>query len=151
MKQNTTRDQSIEEKENYKHPEPELRDIPLPDTGNILYTILNSLNFNIANYYTYTKFGKYLSKRTLDLELLKRSMGIHRDFSALFLHTKAELVFLYPDFLEKTEKLLFRGEVGTDFIKYTSKMCKVIKDYKIMLYREGYLPDHKMQVLLTNV
>ncbi|HWR25251.1 MAG TPA: hypothetical protein VN278_03355 [Methanosarcina sp.] len=151
MKHNTTRDQSIEEKESGKGADPELREIPLPDTGNILYTILNSLNSNIANFYTYTKFGRYISEKTLDLELLKRSMGIHRDFSALFLHTKPELVFLYPDFLEKTEKLLFRGEAGTDFIKYTSKMCKVLKDYKTLLHREGYLPDLKTQFLLGSI
>jgi hypothetical protein len=151
MKHNTTRDQTVKEKDNCKGADPELREIPLPDTGNILYTILNSLNSNIANFYTYTKFEKYISEKTLDLELLKRSMGIHRDFSALFLHTKAELVFLYPDFLERTEKLLFRGEAGSDFIKYTSRMCKVIKDYKTVLHREGYLPDLKMQLLLTNI
>lgn len=67
-------------------------------------------------------------------------MSIHRDFSALFLHTKEELVFVYPELLEKAEKLLFKGEAGTDIMKYTSKMCKIITDYKMTLYREGYLP-----------
>ena len=36
-------------------------------------------------------------------------MSIHRDFAALFLHTKEELVLIYPEFIEKTEKLLFKG------------------------------------------
>lgn len=77
-------------------------------------------------------------------------MGIHRDFSALFLHTKEELVFIYPEFLEKTEKILFKGEAGPDFIKYTCKMNKIIDDYKVMLYREGYLPNFKWQLMLAD-
>ncbi|AKB53908.1 MULTISPECIES: hypothetical protein [Methanosarcina] len=141
MSHDITRDRNIEEDENYEGADLELRDIPLPNTDNILYSILNSLNHNIANFYAYTKFKDYISEKTLDMELLQRSMSIHRDFSALFLHTKEELVLVYPDFLEKAEKLLFKGDTGTDFINYTRKLCKLIGDYKKILYREGYLPD----------
>lgn len=141
MSQDITRDRNIEEDENYEGADLELRDIPLPNTDNILYSILNSLNHNIANFYAYTKFKDYISEKTLDMELLQRSMSIHRDFSALFLHTKEELVLVYPDFLEKAEKLLFKGDTGTDFINYTRKLCKLIGDYKKILHREGYLPD----------
>ncbi len=141
MSYDTNRDRNFEEDEYYKGVDLELRDIPLPNTDNILYSILNSLNYNIASFYAYTKFKDYISEETLDIELLQRSMSIHRDFSALFLHTKEELVFIYPDLLEKAEKLLFKGETGTDFIIYTRKMCKLINDYKKMLYMEGYLQD----------
>jgi hypothetical protein len=141
MSHDITRDRNIEEDENYDGADLELRDISLPKTGNILYSILNSLNHNIANFYAYTKFKDYISEKTLDMELLQRSMSIHRDFLALFLHTKEELVFVYPDLLGKAEKLLFRGEKDADFVNYTRKMCKLINDYKKMLYREGYLPD----------
>lgn len=141
MSNDITRDRNIEEDENYEGVDLELRDIPLPNTDNILYSILNSLNHNIANFYAYTKFKDYISEKTLDMELLQRSMSIHRDFSALFLHTKEELVLVYPDLLEKAEKLLFKGDTGTDFINYTRKLCKLIGDYKKILYREGYLPD----------
>ncbi|HEY3363429.1 MAG TPA: hypothetical protein VGK06_16820 [Methanosarcina sp.] len=141
MSHDITRDRDIEEDENYEGADLELRDISLPNTGNILYSILNSLNHNIANFYAYTKFKDYISEKTLDMELLQRSMGIHRDFSALFLHTKEELVLTYPDLLEKAEKLLFKRETGMDFISYTRKMCKLINAYKETLYREGYLPD----------
>jgi hypothetical protein len=141
MSHDITRDRNIEEDENYDGADLELRDIPLPKTGNILYSILNSLNHNIANFYAYTKFKDYISEKTLDIELLQKSMSIHRDFLALFLHTKEELVSVYPDLLEKAEKLLFRGEKDADFVNYTRKMCKLINDYKKMLHREGYLPD----------
>jgi len=141
MSHDINRDWNIEENENYEGADLEIRDIPLPNTGNILYSILNSLNHNIANFYAYTKFKNYLSEKTLDMELLQRSMSIHRDFSALFLHTKEELVFVYPDLLEKAEKLLYKGGTGEDFINYTRKLCKLINDYKKTLYREGYLPD----------
>ena len=113
--------------------------------------ILNSLNQNIADFYTFVKFTSYLSDDHLNVELLKRSMGIHRDFAALFLHTKEELVFTYSEFLEKTEKLLFKGEVGTNCINYTHKLCRIINDYKIVLHREGYLPNLRRQSLLVNV
>ena len=151
MNDDIIRDRNIEENKNYEGADLELRNIPLPNTGNILYSILNSLNLNIANFYAYTKFKDYISENTLDLELLQRSMSIHRDFSALFLHTKEELVLIYPDLLEKAEKLLFKGETGTDFVKYTCKMCKVINDYKRMLHREGYLPDLRMKLLLSDI
>ncbi len=141
MSHDTNWDRNFEEDEYYKGVDLELRDISLPNTDNILYSILNSLNYNIASFYAYTKFKDYISEKTLDIELLQRSMSIHRDFSALFLHTKEELVFIYPDLLEKAEKLLFKGETGTDFIIYTRKMCKLINDYKKMLYMEGYLQD----------
>lgn len=151
MNHDITRDRNIEEDENYEGADLELQDIPLPNTDNILYSILNSLNHNIANFYAYTKFKDYLSEKTLDMELLQRSMSIHRDFSALFLHTKEELVLIYPDLLEKAEKLLFKGETGADFKKYTYKMCKVLNDYKKMLYREGYLPDLRIELSLSEV
>lgn len=141
MSHDRTQDRNIGEDETYKGVDLELRDIPLPRTDNILYSILNSLNHNIANFYAYTKFKDYISEKTLDLELLQKSMSIHRDFSALFLHTKEELVLTYPDLLEKAEKLLFKREKGMDFISYTWKMCKLINAYKETLYREGYLPD----------
>ena len=150
MNRDINRDRKTEDGENYEGVDPELRDIFLPSTDNILYSILNSLNHNIANFCAYTKFKDYISESALDLELLQRSMSIHRDFSALFLHTKEELVFVYPDLIEKAEKLLFKREIGTDLTNYTYKMCKVINDYKKMLYREGYLPDLKLQLLLAN-
>ena len=137
MSHDITRDRRIEDDENYEGADLELRDIPLPNTGNILYSILNSLNHNIANFYAYTKFRDYLSQNTLDLELLQRSMSIHRDFSALLLHTKEELVLIYPELLEKAEKLLFKGGTGTD--------------YKEMLHREGYLPDLRMKLSLDDI
>ncbi len=141
----------VDEVENFEGIELELQDISFPDTDNILYSILNSLNHNIANFFAYAKFKNYISERTLDIELLQKSMSIHRDFSALFLHTKQELLFLYPELLEKTEKLLFKGDIGSDFQKYTFRMCKLINDYKLMLHREGYLPDLKMRLLLSNI
>ena len=112
-------DRKMEEDRNYEGADPELQDLPLPKTDSMLYLILNSLNQNIANFNAYLKFKNYISDESLNKQLLQRSMGIHRDFSALFLHTKEELVFIYPELLEKSEKLLFKGEVGTDFIKYT--------------------------------
>ena len=151
MNQDINRDRKMEENENYEGANPELRDIPLPKTENMLYSILNSLNYNVANFYAYTKFKGYISEKTLDKQLLQRSMSIHRDFSALFLQTKEELVLVYPELLEKIEKLLFKGETGTDLIKYTCKMCKEISDYKRMLHREGYLPDVRMPLLLANI
>lgn len=151
MDYDTTRDKNIDENESYEGAHPELQDLPLPQTDNMLYSILNSLNQNIANFHAYLKFKDYISEDTLNTELLKRSMVIHRDFSALFLHTKEELVFIYPDLLEKAEKILFKGEAGTDFIKYTCKMSKMITDYKAVLYREGYLPDFKWQFMLADV
>lgn len=151
MNHDITRDRKIEEDENYEGEYPELREILFPETDSMLYSILNSLNYNIANFYAYMKFKDYISENSLDMELLQRSMSIHRDFSALFLQTKEELVFVYPELLEKAEKLLFKGEAGTDIMKYTSKMCKIITDYKMTLYREGYLPDLKTQLLLANI
>jgi len=151
MSHDITRDRRIEDDENYEGADLELRDIPLPNTGNILYSILNSLNHNIANFYAYTKFRDYLSQNTLDLELLQRSMSIHRDFSALLLHTKEELVLIYPELLEKAEKLLFKGGTGTDLINYPRKMCKLVNDYKEMLHREGYLPDLRMKLSLDDI
>jgi hypothetical protein len=147
----TTHDLNNEENESYESAHPELKDIPLPKTSNILYLILNSLNFNIANFYTYIKFKSHISEDDFNLEMLKRSMYIQRDFSALFLHTKDDLVLVYPELIEKAEKLLFKGEPGVDYIKYTSKICKVINDYKIMLHREGYLPDFKRQLLFADI
>lgn len=150
-KQNTTSDRKMEDSGDCEGSNPELQDIQLPKTENMLYLILNSLNYNIANFYAYTKFRNHISKSALDHELLQRSMSIHRDFSILCLHTRQELVFVCPDLLEKAEKLLFRGEAGTDLIKYTRRLCKVIKDYTIMLHREGYLPDIRMQLLVAEI
>jgi hypothetical protein len=150
-KQDITRDRKVEDSGDSKGSYPELQDIQLPNTENILALLINSLNYNIANFYAYTKFRKYISKNSLDQELLQRSMSIHRDFSALCLHTRQELVFVCPELLEKAEKMLFKGEVGTDLIKYTRRLCKVIKDYNLMLYREGYLPDNRMQISIAGI
>ncbi|AKB27878.1 hypothetical protein MSSAC_1113 [Methanosarcina siciliae C2J] len=151
MDHDTTRDKKSEENEIYEGAHPELQDLPLPATDNMLYSILNSLNQNIADFHAYLKFKNYISDETLNTELLKRSMSIHRDFSALFLHTKEELVFIYPELLEKAERILFKGEAGTDFIKYTCKMGKLIDVYKTTLYREGYLPDFKWQFMSSDI
>jgi hypothetical protein len=151
MNHDMTRDRKMEESENCEGSRPELEDIQLPRTENMLFLILNSLNYNIASFYAYTKFKNFVSKSTLDQELLQRSMSIHRDFSVLCLHTRHELMFVCPDLLEKAEKLLFKGEAGNDLIRYTRRLCKVINDYKIMLHREGYLPDIRMQFLLADV
>jgi len=151
MDRDTTRDQNIKENETFDGDCLDLPDIPLPETDNVLYSILNSLNQNIADFHTFVKFNPYLSEDHLNVELLKRSMGIHRDFTALFLHTKEELIFTYPEFIEKTEKLLFKGDVGTDCIKYTRKLCRTISDYKIALHREGYLPDLRRQLPLIDL
>ena len=151
MDYDTTRDKNIDENETYEGANPELQDLPLPTTDNMLYSILNSLNQNLANFHAYLKFKNYISDETLNTELLKRSMGIHRDFSALFLHTKEELVFIYPELLEKAERILFKGEAGTDFIKYTYKMSKLIDDYKTTLHREGYLQDLKWKFLSADI
>ena len=109
MNRDTTRDQNVKENGTFDSERLDLPNIPLPKTDNVLYSILNSLNQNIADFYTFVKFNSYLSEDHLNVELLKRSMGIHRDFTALFLHTKEDLVFTYPEFIEKTERLLFRG------------------------------------------
>lgn len=150
-KQDITRDQRVEDSGDNKGLYPELQDIQLPNTEDILTLLINSLNYNIANFYAYTKFRKYISKNSLDQELLQRSMSIHRDFSALCLHTRQELVFVCPELLEKAEKMLFKGEVGTDLVKYTHRLCKVIKDYNLMLYREGYLPDNRLQISIAGI
>ena len=106
--------------------------------------ILNSLDKNIADFYTLMKFTPYLYENRLNIELLKKSMGIHRDFTALFLSTKEEMVFTnYSEILEKIENLLFRGGSGTNCISYTCKLCKIISEYKTALHREGYMPDPK--------
>src|SRR5665811_130386 len=100
MDYDATRDKNTGENESYEGAHPELQDLPLPQTDNMLYSILNSLNQNIANFHAYLKFKSYISEDTLNTELLKKSMGIHRDFSDLFLHTKEEMVFISPDLLE---------------------------------------------------
>jgi hypothetical protein len=151
MNSDTTRDQNVEEDGTFDGESLNLPNIHLPETDNVLHSILNSLNQNIADFYTFIKFTGYLSEDHLNVELLKRSMGIHRDFTALFLHTKEELIFTYPEFMEKTEKLLFKGDVGNDCMKYTHKMCRAISDYKIALHREGYLPDLRRQLPLAEM
>lgn len=151
MDRDTTRDQNIKKNESFDGEYLGLPDIPLPETDNVLYSILNSLNQNIADFHTFVKFNPYLSEDHLNVELLKRSMGIHRDFTALFLHTKEEMILTYPEFVEKIEKLLFKGNVGTDCIKYTHKLCASISDYKIALHREGYLPDLRRPLPLVDL
>ena len=151
MDREKTQDKNLGKNEAFKSENFNLPEIHLPETDNILYSILNSLNQNIADFYTFVKFTKYLSEDYLNAELLKRSMGIQRDFAALFLHTKEEFIFIYPEFMEKTEKLLFRGEVGNDYLKYTQKICKAVNDYKIALHREGYLPDFRKQLPLSDI
>jgi hypothetical protein len=151
MNRDTTRDQNVEENATFDGESLNLPNIPIPETDNILHSILNSLNQNIADFYTFVKFTGYLSEDHLNIELLKRSMIIHRDFIALFLHTKEDLTFTYPEFIEKTEKLLFKGEIGTDHVKYIHRMCRAISDYKIALHREGYLPDLRRQLPLAEV
>lgn len=150
MNHDSTRDQNIKENETFDGENLDLPDIPLPETDNVLYSILNSLNQNIADFHTYVKFNSYLSEEHLNVELLKRSMGIYRDFTALFLNTKEELLFTYPEFVEKTEKVL-KGNVGTDCIKYTNRLCRAIDDYKIALHREGYLPDLRRPLPLIDL
>jgi hypothetical protein len=145
MNRDTTRDQNVEENATFDGESLNLPIIP------ILHSILNSLNQNIADFYTFVKFTGYLSEDHLNIEMLKRSMIIHRDFIALFLHTKEDLTFTYPEFIEKTEKLLFKGEIGTDHVKYIHRMCRAISDYKIALHREGYLPDLRRQLPLAEV
>ncbi len=151
MNSDSTQDQNVEENTTFDIESLNLPNIPLPETDNMLHSILNSLNQNIADFYTYIKFTGYLSEDRLNVELLKRSMSIHRDFTALFLHTKEELTFIYPEFMEKTEKLLFKGEIGTDYMKYMQRICRAISDYKIALHREGYLPDLRRQLPLTEI
>jgi len=151
MNRDTTRDQNVKENGTFDGERLDLPNIPLPETDNVLYSILNSLNQNIADFYTFVKFNSYLSEDHLNVELLKRSMGINRDFTALFLHTKEDLVFTYPEFMEKTEKLLFRGDTVTNCIKYTQRICRAINDYKIALHREGYLPDLRRQLPLADI
>lgn len=151
MNSDSTRDQNAEENTDFDGESLNLPNIPLPETDNMLHSILNSLNQNIADLYTFIKFTGYLSEDHLNVELLRRSMSIHRDFTALFLHTKEDLTFIYPEFIEKTEKLLFKGEVGTDCMKYMQRLCRAISDYKIALHREGYLPDLRRQLPLTEI
>ncbi|MDQ1254537.1 MAG: hypothetical protein QG646_3807 [Euryarchaeota archaeon] len=151
MNSDSTQDQNVEENTTFDIESLSLPNIPLPETDNMLHSILNSLNQNIADFYTYIKFTGYLSEDHLNVELLKRSMSIHRDFTALFLQTKEELTFIYPEFMEKTEKLLFKGEIGTDYMKYMQRICRAISDYKIALHREGYLPDLRRQLPLTEI
>ena len=151
MNRDTTRDQNVEENATFDGESLNLPNIPIPETDNILHSILNSLNQNTADFYTFVKFTGYLSEDHLNIEMLKRSMIIHRDFIALFLHTKEDLTFTYPEFIEKTEKLLFKGEIGTDHVKYIHRMCRAISDYKIALHREGYLPDLRRQLPLAEV
>ena len=126
-------------------------DIPFPRTDNILHLILHNLNQDIAAFYMLIKFTSYIPGRQLDIEILKRSMGIHKNFANLFLFTKGELVFVYPEFLEITERLLFKGKECRNFINYTHKLCRAINDYKIALQREGYLPNPRKESILANI
>jgi hypothetical protein len=130
---------------------PCLQDISFPKTDNVLHLILNTLNQDIATFYTFVKFAPYIPEDQFNAEILKRSMGIHRNFAILFLLTKGELVFIYSEFLESIERLLFKGQECHDYIKYTHKLCGAINDYKIALQREGYLPNPRKESLLGNI
>lgn len=59
MDRDTTRDQNIKENETFDGDCLDLPDIPLPETDNVLYSILNSLNQNIADFHTFVKFNPY--------------------------------------------------------------------------------------------
>jgi hypothetical protein len=126
-------------------------DIPFQQTDNILHLILHNLNQDIAAFYMLVKFISCIPEGQLDAEILKRSMGIHKNFANLFLLTKGELVFIYPEFLEVTERLLFKGKKCQNFINYTHKLCGAINDYKIALQREGYLPNPRKESILSNI
>lgn len=126
-------------------------DISFPKTDNILHLILHNLNQDIAAFYMLVKFTSYIPEGQLDIEILKRSMGIHKNFANMFLLTKGELIFVYPEFLEVTERLLFKGKECRNFINYTYKLCGAINDYKIALQREGYLPNPKKESILGNI
>lgn len=73
MNHDITRDRKIEEDENYEGEYPELREILFPEQTSMLYSILNSLNYNIANFYAYMKFKDYISENSLDMELLQET------------------------------------------------------------------------------
>ncbi|WP_440948887.1 hypothetical protein ACSAZL_17285 [Methanosarcina sp. T3] len=130
---------------------PYLQDISFPKTDNVLHLILNTLNQDISTFYTFVKFSRYIPEDQLNVEILKRSMGIHRNFGSLFLLTKGELVFIYPEFLEVIERLLFKGRECHNYISYTHKLCGAINDYKIALQREGYFPNQRRESLLGNI
>ncbi|WP_410507120.1 hypothetical protein RSJ42_09790 [Methanosarcina hadiensis] len=126
-------------------------DIPFPKTDNILHLILHNLNQDIAAFYMLVKFSSYIPEGNLGSEILKRSMGIHKNFANLFLFTKGELVFVHPEFLEVTERLLFKGQECRNFMNYTHRLCGAINDYKIALQREGYLPNPRRESILNNI
>lgn len=73
MDRDTTRDQNIKENETFDGEYLDLPDIPLPETDNVLYSILNSLNQNIADFHTFVKFNSYLSEDHLNLNCLKEA------------------------------------------------------------------------------
>lgn len=126
-------------------------DISFPQTDNVLHLILHNLNQDIAAFYMLVKFTLHISEEQLNAEILKRSMGIHKNFSILYLLTKGELVFVYPEFLEVTERLLFKGKECRNFINYTHKLCGAVNDYRIALQREGYLPNPRKESILNNI
>ena len=107
MDRETTRDQNIEENEIFDGENLNLPDIPLPETDNVLYSILTSLNQNIADFYTFVKFNSYLSEDHLNVELLKRSMGI-QDFGTLF-HTRGTTLHIRNS-SKRLKKLLLKGK-----------------------------------------
>ncbi len=126
-------------------------DIPFPKTDNALHLILHSLNKEIADFYTLFKFTPHLPESKLHTELLRISMNIHRNFAVMFLHTKAQMIYLSPEYFDRAEKLLFKGEIGQNCINHTHKLCKAINNYKIALYKEGYLPRLGENSLLDNI
>ena len=75
MNRDTTRDQNVEENGTFDGECLDLPNILLPETDNVLYSILNSLNQNIADFYTFAKFNSYLSEDHLNVELLKEKHG----------------------------------------------------------------------------
>lgn len=151
MNRNITLNESMEKNVISDSYLPCLQDISFPKTDNVLHLILHTLNQDVATFYTFVKFTPYIPEDQFNAEILKRGMKIHRNFTILFLLTKGELVFIYSDFLESIERLLFKGQECRNYIKYTHKLCGAINDYKIALQREGYLPNPRKESLLGNL
>lgn len=148
---NESQDKNGTKKENIYIKLLDFRDIPLPKMDNELYLILYSLNRDIAEFYTLHKFTSHLPKKELHIELLRKSMNIHRNFAFLFLNTKSQMIFLSPEHFNRAEKLLFKKEKNPNWIRHTYKLCRVISNYKMALYKEGYLPRLGEHSLLDNI
>lgn len=148
---NESQDKNVTENETLDVEFLDFTDIPFPKTDNALHIILHSLNKDIADFYTLFKFTSHLSKKQLETELLKISMSIHRNFAILFLHTKTEMMYISPEYFDRAEKLLFKGKVDPNCINYTRKLCRTIANYKMALYKRGYLPKLRDHSLLDNL